>query len=238
MRYEFAAWEDSVDDVFFIEFLLKTEASQAALQLTEGRGKLSSLTTMLDLRFGRRLLGLCLAEEVGRVFPDWHFTRSLSSERIGAESQLDVAALQREALEDWAHTDMDRYMERSQSDRRRIGLACEWYWTGIHAEDSVTQFLHLWFAVEVVAMPNSTNVRPVREKLAECAGGTPDDWAEFVGRLYRKRSRLVHGEIERQVSSDELDPLRGLVELLLAAEIGTPARPAIGALRKLASVEQ
>lgn len=51
-QYQFAAWEDEVADVFFVELLLRTEAVGDDAQLAEGRSKLASLKVLLELRFG------------------------------------------------------------------------------------------------------------------------------------------------------------------------------------------
>ena len=228
MAFTFAAWQDAIDGVSFVEFLLKTEATEPRLQLAEARRQLAAVNVMLELRFGARLLGLLLTEETGTVFDDWHFNRQLTTDQVGAESQLPGAGIQSPQIEAWAHTAMDRFMERPPPERRRFGLACEWYWTGIHADEPVMQFLHLWFAVEVIAMPNSLNIRPVRQRLSSICGDEPADWEHFVGRLYGKRSRLAHGNEERQVSDTELGDVRAVVEVLLQAEVEdvAPARTA------------
>jgi Apea-like HEPN len=220
MSFHFAAWQNLVADVFFVELLLKTVATEPRTCLQEGRRTLASLKVMLELEFGSRLLGTMLTEEAGAVFDDWHFNRLLNTEQLGAESQLDVAGIQPEQIDEWAHPQIDDYMSRSETDRHKVGLASEWYWTAIHAEEPVSEFLHLWFAVEVLAMPNTTNIRSVRERLAATVGGEPADWEEFVGRLYGKRGRLAHGEEERQVTDAELANLRAVVEVLLQAEVG------------------
>jgi Apea-like HEPN len=224
MKFNFAAEQDELEDVFYAELLLKTDAAEAAEQLIEGRWKLASLKVMLDLRFGTRLLGLPLTEELGTVFDDWHFNRSLNSELVGAESQLPVAAVQPDEFATWARADMDRYMSRTPIEKERLGLASDWYWTAINANEPVTQFLSLWFAVEVLAMENTTNVRPVRERLAAEIGGDESDWADLVGRLYGKRSRLAHGDEPRRVTDRELADVRALTETLLQAEAGTVDR--------------
>lgn len=236
MGFNFAAEQEEIAEVFFLEFILKTEADGAAEQLGEGRWKLATIRVMLDLRFGTRLLGAPLVEEAGRVFEDWHFIRSLESERVGAESQLAVAAVQPEEFDSWSGTEMDRYMRMSEGEKGRLGLACDWYWTGLQAADPVTQFLHFWFAVEVVAMPDTANVAPLRERLSQVAGAPADDWREFVGRLVGLRDRLVHGNERRTVPTERLVQVRALVEALLDAEFGQASEDRRAALRRLAGI--
>jgi hypothetical protein len=69
----------------------------------------------------------------------------------------------------------------------------------------VTEYLELWFAVEVIAMPDTTNVRPVRERLAAGFGKPEDEWAPFVGRHFGRRSDIVHGNVKREVPEEEVE---------------------------------
>jgi hypothetical protein len=87
-------------------------------------------------------------------------------------------------------------MGRPQSDRLTARLACDWYWSAIHAEEPVTEYLQLWFVVEAIAMPDTTNIAPVKSPLGDSLGGKREHW-EFVGRLFGKRGNLVHGADER-----------------------------------------
>lgn len=236
MVFQFAARQDELEHVSYVEFLLKTDASDPRGQLVEGRQRLASLKVILELAFGSRLLGLPLTEEAGRLFEDWHFNRQLSTDQLGAESQLPVVGLEAARLQTWAQTVIDESVRRSEPARSRFGLACEWYWTAIHAEEPVMRFLQLWFAIEVAAMPNTTNVRPVRERLAEICGNPPGEWEVFVGQLYGKRSRLAHGNEARQVTDSEVRSVRALVELLLEAELGSASPARIAELRRLAGL--
>jgi hypothetical protein len=236
MVFQFAARQDELEHVSYVEFLLKTDAKDPRGQLVEGRQMLAALKDILELCFGSRLLGLLLTEEAGRLFDDWHFNRQLNTDQLGAESQLPAVGLEAAGLENWAHEVIDDFMRRPPPERSRFGLACEWYWTAIHSEEPVMRFLELWFAVEVAAMPNTTNIRPVRERLAEICGDTPADWEVFVGQLYRKRSRLAHGSEARQVTETEVRNVRTLVEVLLEAELGPTSPDRIAELRRLAGL--
>jgi hypothetical protein len=68
-------------------------------------------------------------------------------------------------------------------------------------------------------MPNTTNIRPVRQLLADHIGGAPDDWREYVGRLVGRRTALVHGNRERHVTTEEVAELRDLVDAILEIEL-------------------
>lgn len=219
MKFEFRAWQESIDDVFYIEFLLETTAATPEERLVEGARRLAPLLTQFDLRFGPRVLGLKLTEELGELFDDGHFNRELVSQQVGTESQYDVVGVEGDEFLAWAQHDFDRLMQKTPERLDRIRLACDWYWTAIHTPSAVDEFLGLWFVVEVLAMPDTANVRPVRELLARDVGGSPDSWRDFVGRLSGRRDALVHGNEPRAVGDEELTRLRALVEVLLQLEL-------------------
>jgi hypothetical protein len=137
---------------------------------------------------------------------------------------------------DWTRHPLGTLVERTPTDRERISLACDWYWRSTEADDAVTEYLELWFVVEVVAMPNTTDIRPVRLRLATAYGGDDGHWRDLVGRHFGRRSKLVHGEGPREVAEPYLVELRDLVEALLELEFGIPNPLRRARLRKLAGI--
>jgi hypothetical protein len=91
-------WEDEVHDAWYIEFILHSNETEPAARLGEGRRRLAPLRTMLDLHFGRRLLGVLLTEELGEVHNDGHWSRQLSSDAVASETYLPVGAVTNEDL--------------------------------------------------------------------------------------------------------------------------------------------
>jgi hypothetical protein len=84
------------------------------------------------------------------------------------------------------------------AERARINLALSWFDGAVvsSAEGREEPFLRMWFALEALAMPNTTNVRPVNELLAQAYQMTLEAATEqfFIGRLAGLRSRIVHGD--------------------------------------------
>ena len=219
-NFEFHAWQEEVEELFFVELVLHTTEERPDRRLAEGRTRLASLKTFIDLAFGPRVLGALVAEGLGEVFPDGHFNRSLESDRVGNEYHMGLAAVTPDRFSDWTTTTLAKHLQRPVEELQRIGLACDWYWRSTQTADLVTEYLELWFAVEVIAMPDTTNVRPVRERLAAAFGGTEGEWGHFVGRHFGRRSDLVHGKAKREVEEREVESLRDLVEGLLEHEFG------------------
>lgn len=205
--------------VRFVEMILVCEETDPNARIAEGRRNLASLKTMLELRFGPRLLGLLLAEEIGELHDDGHWARTIVSGRLTNEWSLDTQMADQAALKGFNDGPLARQMGRPQSDRLRAKLACDWYWSAIHAEEPVTEYLQLWFVVEAIAMPDTTNIAPVKSRLVDALGGKHENW-ELVGLLFGKRGSLVHGADEQDIDDDSLAQLRNLVEVLLCLEFG------------------
>jgi hypothetical protein len=235
MQFQFAGWEDDIKDAFFVELIMLCSQRDPFERLREGRRNLASLTTMLELRFGPRLLGIVLAEEIGELHSDDHWSRSLATDRLAAESSYDVELIDEQSVLDFNNATLRPHVDSSEADKKRRRLACDWYWSAIHAEDPVTEYLRLWFVVEALAMPNTTNVRPVKDLLAAGLGGNRDDW-ELVGRHLGRRSTLVHGNIDRGVDDSSITELRLLVEVLLMLEFGIENQQQFGELKAIAGV--
>jgi hypothetical protein len=233
LNYEFKGWEDRVDNVFFVELILVCDSQDPRARIAEGRRNLASLMTLLDLQFGPRLLGLQLAEEVGELHADGHWARTLASERLANEWSFDVSGADHTALKKFNDGPLAGHIARSTPDKLRLRVACDWYWSAIHADQPVTEYLQLWFVVEAVAMPNTTNVAPVQDRLAAALGGDRADW-QLVGKHFGRRSRLVHGLDERDIDDAAIDELRTLVEVLLCLEFDVTDSECFDQLRKMA----
>ncbi len=219
-NFEFHAWQEEIDEVFFVELILHTTEERPDRRLAEGRSRLASLKALTELAFGSRVLGALVTEELGEIFADGHFNRGLESDRVGNEYTMGLKAVTPDEFSAWTKTTLASHLERPLEELRRIGLACDWYWRSTQTPDLVTEYLELWFAVEVVAMPDTSNVRPVRERLGAAFGGSEGEWAEFVGRHLNRRSALVHGDAKREVEEREVESLRDLVQALLELELG------------------
>jgi hypothetical protein len=235
-NFAFRAWQEDVAGVVFVEFILQTTEGDPRGRMGEGRRRLGYLKTLIELSLGPRILGAVLTEELGEVFADGHFNRSLQSDQVGTEWQMGLAAVTDAELLDWTRHPLQTLTERTSADRERLSLACDWYWRSTEADDAVTEYLELWFVVEVIAMPDTTKVRPVRLRLATAYGGDESQWGDLVGRHLGRRSKLVHGEGRRQVSESHLAELRDLVQALLELDFGLSNPLRAERLRKLAGI--
>jgi hypothetical protein len=237
-NFEFRAWQENVEGVFFVELILHTTEERPDRRMAEGRRRLGSLKTLIELSFGPRVLGPLLTEEIGEVFPDGHFNRNLQSDQVGNEWQMDLAAITPARFTEWTRHPLGTFNARTHEDRRRLSLACDWYWRSTQTADLVTEYLELWFVVEAIAMPDTTDIRPVRERLAAAFGGDEKDWRQVVGRHLGRRSNLVHGQAHREVGEADVEELRDIVQALLELEFGIANVERSDRLRSLAGIRQ
>ena len=186
--------------------------------LRAGRAAVAPLKTILDLTFGARMLGLPLLEEIGHVFDDWHWNRRLDSLALAAESQLPLVVMPPSdfinCLQPWA----ERNQEAGEVDRRRFRLASQWYWLADAQLDPVNRFIQYWVVIESLEM-ETTDIAPVKARLAESLNEPVSTCGQFVGRLYGIRSKLVHGNSDH-VSSELLTQVQTLARLLLLRRVG------------------
>jgi Apea-like HEPN len=117
-----------------------------------------------------------------------------------------------------------RIEEADEPDRDRLGLSFRWFASAVHLWGS-DAFLHYWIALEALAMPSSTNIKPVNEQLAS-AYGIPlvQAIAEFrVGRLYGFRCAIVHTGSHRPVPGEVLTYVAALYTDVLLGVLGLPS---------------
>lgn len=218
MKFEFQAWEEEIDDSGLVEILLLTESTVPQDILNEGRLHVTKLKTIIELAGGNRVLGLPIAEEVVEIFPDWRWNRNMSSTLVGTESELDMQRLNTEEFLQKIRSAIELTQSVGAEERRRVAVASTWYWKAESEADPINRFIEYWIGVEALEMPNTTNVRPVRERLAVITGKPADEWSVIVGKLFGLRSDLVHGKL-RDVSKEHLEVLRYLLLTLFQGRL-------------------
>ena len=104
--------------------------------------------------------------------------------------------------------------------RQRLELSLRWY-DEAKRERGVDAFLKFWFALETLAMPDTTNVAPIRTTLRHIYPDSQDVEQEFgIGRVFGLRSKVVHDGARVDVSTRLLGYLGGLYVDLLVAALG------------------
>jgi len=105
-----------------------------------------------------------------------------------------------------------------ERDRKNVALAADWFWKSEKESDRVDKFIQLWVCIEALEMIN-TDIKPISEQLANITTEDYSFWKEPIGRLFGKRSNLVHGN-SNEVAEYEVITLRGIAKILLANRLG------------------
>lgn len=114
---------------------------------------------------------------------------------------------------------------KPDAERRRIELSLHWYDKSLRSY-GVDSFLSNWIAIETLAMPDTSNVKPINSQLADAYGLSYTEAAErfCVGRLLGLRSRVVHDGEDLIVMAAMSDYMNCLYEEILHYSLGMQTR--------------
>lgn len=222
LKWEFEAYMRELPMSGIVEMLLEVENTNEEDIISEGRRRISPILTILDIVYGERLIGALVAEEIVGLFPDGHWNRKAISPSVGSESQLDMKKIENSQIEQMKKS-IEAYQDLKESDRRNTALATDWFWKSEREADRVDRFIQLWICLEALEMPTS-NIKPISERLAVITNEGFNFWKEPIGRLFGKRSDLVHGN-SNEVNEHEIIILRGIAKTLLANRLGEIKNP-------------
>ncbi len=112
---------------------------------------------------------------------------------------------------------------RDPSLEDRLHLSCRWFGSAIEYSGP-DAFLRYWIALEALAMPDSTNIAPINEHLAQSYGLSFDHAARrfLVGRLFRFRGQIVHRGSHRPVPGTVLSYIAAVYIDVLLQVFGLP----------------
>lgn len=110
----------------------------------------------------------------------------------------------------------------NQEVRNRIELAFHWFEASLRNIDGIDTFIKLWVAIEVLAMPDTTNIRPANELLAASYGLSVQEASDrfMLGRLFGLRSRIIHNGEKIPMHQEILRLMEALFIDLLLATLG------------------
>jgi hypothetical protein len=111
-----------------------------------------------------------------------------------------------------------------ETDRRRFRLSLRWFSQAVRS-DGTDAFLRHWISLEILAMPNTSNIRPLEESLGK-AYGLDHSTARNrfkIGRVYQQRNRIVH-DGEDTVATPSLNAyMQGVYKDVLCEQLGIAA---------------
>lgn len=117
--------------------------------------------------------------------------------------------------------------------RDRAELSLNWFYDAIN-DPGVMAFLKYWIAIETLAMPDGTNIAPLKHRMAvaySCSEAQAN--ARFaLGKLANLRGEIVHKGRTVTMGQDLLWLIEAIYVDLLAQILGVTARMAEGALKR------
>lgn len=217
LKWEFEAYTKDFPMSGIVEILLEVKSSNEEDIISKGRRNISPILTILDIVYGERLIGALITEEIVELFPDGHWNRKIISPSVGSESQLDMKMIENSQIEQMRKS-INTYQNFGDSDRKNTVLATDWFWKSEREADRIDRFIQLWICIEALEMPK-TNIKPISKQLSIITNEDYGFWKEPVGRLFGKRSALVHGN-SNEVKEHEIIILRGIAKILLSNRLG------------------
>ncbi|MFI7658650.1 hypothetical protein ACIBTW_07130 [Micromonospora parva] len=221
LNFHVAGWEETVKAVSYVEVIWVSDGDERSVRnlLEDGRNAVSPLLATLEFEFGPRLLSTRLLEEVGEVFQDWHWNRRVFTGTVYAESQASFVHLDGRSAVERLQPLIEKNQALTKEERNRIRLASRWYWSAQEETDEVLAFIQWWLVIECLEMVKTTDIRPVRERLALLLGCDEVALRQPMGRLFGLRGKLVHGN-DRSVTADSIELVEAIARLMFASRIG------------------
>lgn len=97
--------------------------------------------------------------------------------------------------------------------RNKIYLALRWIDGAKHEQNSLDEFLKLWFAIETLIMPDTSNIKPIREFLENAYSFNSDTVNSTfnIGKIFNLRSKIVHDGANIGIHSQLIEYLKALI---------------------------
>lgn len=110
-----------------------------------------------------------------------------------------------------------------ENEQHRARLSLRWFESAIF-DSGIDGFLKYWIALETLAMPDTTNIRPLNQSLANAYGLSLDETRDrfAIGRLFGLRSRIVHDGLMVGIRGELLTYTEGIYVDVLQHYLGLP----------------
>jgi hypothetical protein len=113
--------------------------------------------------------------------------------------------------------------------RKKVLLALRWFDKADRETAPIDAFLNIWFAIEVLAMPDTTNIKPLNEILSKIYGKSVKETVTLfqIGRLASLRGDIVHNGSMCSIHQQLTNYVRAIfVDVLLHVTGQSPERRA------------
>jgi hypothetical protein len=114
-------------------------------------------------------------------------------------------------------------LSKPSQEKNRISLSLRWFSMATY-DSGIDAFLKYWIALETLAMPDDTNIKPLREILAKASSIETQkiDDSFGIGRIYGLRSDIVHKGLQVTLDIPFLFYMSRLYSDVLFEVLGLP----------------
>lgn len=185
----------------------------------ETRQRISEITGLLISFEGRNIAFHHIYDNVHELSKP---ERSVISPTLVNPFSLPVPDISQTRLQLIADT-YKRIFGLPNSLNNRIRLSLRWFVAACYDSD-LDAFLKYWIALEILAMPDTTDIQPINGLLSTAYGISMQEVGQtyHVGRIYGLRSRIVHDGFTPTISYKLLDFIAAIYSDVLSQIIGSP----------------
>ena len=108
----------------------------------------------------------------------------------------------------------------------RIKLALRWIDSAEHETQGIDEFLKLWFAIEIISMPDTTDIKPLCNQLAIIYNIEKSKVQEYfsIGLIFGLRSKIVHNGLNIGIHDQLNQYLRAIFYDILLSICSLPTK--------------
>jgi len=189
--------------------------------IEEAKQRIEVVATIGVILFGTHLIYEHLFENVYKIEKNGKETISSFFDTLKSVIPFDEISISNNDLIDY-ETIGNKLNTLDSNKKAKICLAARWHYKGLKETHPVDEFLCYWIALEILAMPDTTNIRPIAQRLAKIYNLTEKELRErlSLGRLFDFRSKIVHEGYRGGIYYYIIDCVRSIFLDILQDEIG------------------
>ena len=199
-------------------------------RLPEVREKLMLARSAIIATLGQNAAFERLFEVELRVGPDVSQLGAITPKRVSPIT-YDFPRLDGNSVE-WAHQMVEKVQSLDDDIKGRVRLALRWYLQAQkqqseQEESAADVFVSYWVSIEALAMPNTTNIAPVRKALADIHSISVQEVNDVfpIGRIFDLRGKILHKGHAPEMRWELLVFMDNLFKDVLLSILDIPAPP-------------
>jgi hypothetical protein len=127
---------------------------------------IEAVASLSPILFGSHLVYQHLFDNIYRIDKNGIETISSFSGTIKNVFPFGSVLVNNDLIVNYA-TIAHEFRSMPEDQKNRFSTALRWHYKGLREVNSADEFLSYWIALETIAMPDSTNIRPIASKLSQ-----------------------------------------------------------------------